>query len=74
MTNAIHALLSECVTGKAAEDHVFTRSNGVPVRDFRAAWVKAAQAAGVTMFSALEPDLRVLLRTVSERKNRQRTQ
>lgn len=39
-------LLQECIRGKAANDHVFTRA-GKPVRDFRKAWETLTTAAGV---------------------------
>jgi len=39
-------LLQECVRGKGPDDHVFTRA-GKPVRDFRNAWAKMCNAAGV---------------------------
>jgi integrase len=47
MTTAVHALLAQCVAGKSANDAVFTRSDGAPVRDFRDTWGKATEAAGV---------------------------
>lgn len=47
MTEAIFMLLSCCVSGKNADDHVFTRENGESVRDFRDAWAKGCCAAGV---------------------------
>jgi integrase len=47
MTRAVHALLAQCVEGKAAGDAVFTRSDGKAVRDFRDAWAKATEFAGV---------------------------
>lgn len=34
--------------GKRADDYVFTRANGKPVRDFRATWRNACVAAGVS--------------------------
>jgi integrase len=37
MTKVIHALLTECVTGKATTDYVLTR-NGERIKDFRRAW------------------------------------
>jgi hypothetical protein len=46
-TPTVRLLLQECVRGKAPDDHVFTRSNGRPVRDFRRAWRTACVAAGV---------------------------
>ena len=33
--------------GKSADEAVFTRSDGVPVKDFRDMWAKATEAAGV---------------------------
>ena len=47
MTETIHKLLSLCLEGKRAEDYVFTRPNGKPVRDFRGTWNNACEAAGV---------------------------
>ena len=47
MTTAVHALLVLCVEGKSADEAVFTRSDGVPVKDFRDMWAKATEAAGV---------------------------
>jgi integrase len=47
MTDAVYTLLSACVIGKGADDFVFTRKNGKPVRDFRATWENACVRAGV---------------------------
>ena len=47
MTDSVYTLLGECVIGKSADDYVFTRPNGKPVRDFRRTWLKACQHAGV---------------------------
>lgn len=47
MTQTVHALLSECVSGKQPDDYVFTWPNGKPVRDFRETWRNACIAAGV---------------------------
>jgi integrase len=47
MTNTVFALLTTCVTGNAAGDFVFTRSNGKRVKDFRTTWENACEAAGV---------------------------
>jgi integrase len=47
MTTAVHALLAQCVEGESADEAVFTRSDGKAVRDFRDAWAKATEFAGV---------------------------
>jgi integrase len=47
MTNTVAALLEQCVTGKAPDDFVFTRDKGKPVADFRGAWTKVCEEAGV---------------------------
>jgi integrase len=47
MTDALHGLLSACVTGKRPEDAVFSRSNGKAVRSFRGTWEKECIRAGV---------------------------
>jgi integrase len=47
MTQNAYALLSACVSGKQPDDFVFTRANGIPVRDFRETWRNACVAAGV---------------------------
>jgi integrase len=47
MTSAVHDMLAHALAGKSAKDHVFTRPNGMPVRDFRAVWRNATKAAGV---------------------------
>jgi len=47
MTDDVSKLLAALVDGKSAEDHVFTRSNGRPVRDFRVTWKNACAYAGV---------------------------
>jgi integrase len=46
MTDTVCKLLSALVHGKSANDFVFTRSNGKPVRDFRLTWRKACAHAG----------------------------
>jgi hypothetical protein len=38
MTSEVGMLLAACVSGKGPDDHVFTRTGGHPVRDFRKAW------------------------------------
>jgi len=35
------------VHGKTADDHVFTREDGEPVRDFRGSWAKVCEASRV---------------------------
>lgn len=47
MTQTVRELLTECVRGKHADDHVFTREDGEPVVDFRAMWSRVCCAAGV---------------------------
>ena len=47
MTDAVYNLLSACVIGKSADNSVFTRKNGNPVRDFRTTWENACVFAGV---------------------------
>lgn len=47
MTRRVQELLKLCVYGKTAEAFVFTRSDGLPVRDFRGAWAKVCKLAGV---------------------------
>jgi integrase len=46
MTQAVHDLFELCIEGKSSEDYLFTRPNGMRVRDFRDAWDKARIAAG----------------------------
>jgi integrase len=47
MTLPVRALLAQCVHGKSADDYVFTREDGKPVRDFRTSWSNACVAAKV---------------------------
>ena len=46
MTDIVSKLLSALVHGKSADDYVFTRANGKPVRDFRHTWENACAHAG----------------------------
>jgi integrase len=46
MTQDVYTLLAACVSGKGADDFVFTRSDGRPVLDFRKRWENLAVAAG----------------------------
>ena len=46
MTKAVYELLAGCVSGKGADDYVFTRPDRKPVRDFREHWKNACEAAG----------------------------
>ena len=47
MTDEVCKLLSALVHGKSAGDHVFTRSNGKRVCDFRGTWKNACAHAGI---------------------------
>jgi integrase len=47
MTKAVYELLALCVSAKSPDAHVFTRTNGNPVRDFREVWKAACTKAGV---------------------------
>jgi integrase len=47
MTQPVFELLSRRVVGKGADDFVFTRKDGKPLKDFRASWGKVCEAAGV---------------------------
>lgn len=51
MTSTVHTLLAALCHGKSADQHVFTRSNGQPVRDFRCTWQNACVAAGLGRFT-----------------------
>src|ERR1700737_3542739 len=43
MTSPIYALLQQCVLGKQADDHVFTRDGGQPAPDFPGPGIRSAQ-------------------------------
>ncbi len=47
MTDEVVVLLTACVQGKQADDFVFTRDDGKPVRDFRKTWRNVTERAGV---------------------------
>jgi hypothetical protein len=47
MTDEVYELIKLCVQGKGPNDYVFTRPDGKPVKDFRAAWRNACVRAGV---------------------------
>ncbi len=47
MTSEVRTLVAALIHGKKPDDHVFTRANGEPVRDFRAAWRNLFVAAGL---------------------------
>jgi hypothetical protein len=42
----VFVLLQACISGKAADDYVFTRPNGKPVVGFRMRWEKLVADAG----------------------------
>ncbi len=45
--NRIRELSRACIHGKKADDRVFTRDSGKPVRDFRGIWQNVCENAGV---------------------------
>ena len=47
MTDSMFTLLTACVSGKSANDYVFTRPDGKRVRDFRRTWARACKEAGL---------------------------
>jgi len=47
MPEEVYHLISACTHGKKGSDHVFSRTDGNPVKDFRKAWQKVCVAAGV---------------------------
>lgn len=50
MTEHVYRVLVRCAYGKQPDDHVFTREDGNPVRDFRGAWWNACIRAGLGRF------------------------
>ena len=56
MTTTIHKLLTQSVAGRSANNSVFIRPDGKPVRGFRETWANACKAVGVP--SPLFHDLR----------------
>jgi len=47
MTDAVRHILAALVEGKSANDFVFTRKDGKPVKMFRGTWKNACKYAGV---------------------------
>jgi integrase len=50
MTELVYQLLAQCISGKKADERVFTRKEGnvqLPIGDFRKVWAKVCCAAGV---------------------------
>jgi hypothetical protein len=49
MPRLVRELLIECIKDKNPEDHLFTRENGKPVKDFRRSWesVQRSRFAGL---------------------------
>ena len=52
MTTEVYGLLRDCVCHKEPGDHVFTRANNEPVRNFRGAWYSLCEKAGLGKFVA----------------------
>jgi len=50
MTEHVFQILVRCVAGKKPADHVFTRDDGGPVKDFRQAWWNACIRSGLGRF------------------------
>jgi integrase len=50
MTAEVYGLLRDCVSNKEPGDHVFTRGDNDPVRDFRGAWYSLCERAGLGKF------------------------
>jgi integrase len=47
MPRRVRELLIQCIQGKRGEDYLFSRENGMPVRDFRGSWAKVCEEAGL---------------------------
>jgi integrase len=47
MTHAVRELLAASIYGKKANDHVFTRKDGRPIKAFRGAWRSVCCSAGL---------------------------
>jgi integrase len=56
MTQEAYALLHACAAGKKPDDHLFTRKDGSPVRDFRGAWRAVCVQSGLGKFICREYD------------------
>jgi integrase len=50
MTEHLMRVLVRCARGKKPDDFVFTRADGIPVKDFRDAWWNACIRAGLGRF------------------------
>ena len=48
MPRRVRELLIQCIRGKRADDYLFTRENGKPVRDFRGSWDRVCSEAGLS--------------------------
>jgi integrase len=66
MPDDVREAVEACCTNKAPDAHVFTWSNGKPIRDFRVTWKMACKAAGVPGLSV--HDLRRSFVRNSQRK------
>ena len=47
ITLPVRTFLTQCIHGEIQDDHVFTREDGKPVKNFRGAWASAREAARV---------------------------
>jgi integrase len=47
MTLPVRTLLAQCIQAKTPDDHVFTREDGKPIKDFRGKWASVCKAAKV---------------------------